>query len=120
MQPLKTAVRPSSLSTIGWPPAVGRAMTDSRRGPNAARPALHEPWPSGPRGTSAQTIRSTAAVSAREPSKVMSPERPHMHPDLTPSGGGMRRVDADVTHLFHVERHDQLSSPWPVLAHLPA
>src|SRR3954451_22398261 len=108
MQPLNTAVRPSSLSTMGWAPCGDRSMTDSRRWPKATRPELQEPWPSGPRGTSAQTIRSTAAVSVREPSKVISPERPHMHADLTPSGCGMRRVDADVTHLFHVERHDQL------------
>src|SRR3954452_4399256 len=89
MQPLKTAVRPSSLSTIGWPPAVDRSMTDSRRWPKATRPALQDPCPSGPRGTRAQTIRSTAAVSAREPSKVISPERPHMQSDLTRWRGGM-------------------------------
>ena len=78
MQPLKTAVSPSSLSTIGWEPQVDRSMTDSRRWPNATRPLLHEPCPSGPRGTSASTIRATAVVSARDPSKVISPQSPHM------------------------------------------
>src|SRR3954467_4976465 len=97
MQPLKTAVRPSSLSTIGWPPAVDRSMTDSRRCPKATRPALQAPWPSGPRGTRAQTMRSTAPVSAREPSNVISPERPHMRRHLSaaprpPRRGGRVRV----------------------------
>src|SRR3954447_26554900 len=91
MQPLKTAVRPSSLSTIGWPPAADRSITESRRCPKATRPALHEPCPSGPRGTRASTMRSTAPVSAREPSKVISPERPHMRSHLAPAATGPRR-----------------------------
>ena len=81
--PCVTAVSPSSLSTIGWEPQVERSMTDSRRWPKATRPLLHEPWPSGPRGTRASTMRATAVVSAVEPSNVISPHRPHMHNDLT-------------------------------------
>ena len=66
-------------------------MTDSRRCPNATRPLLHEPWPSGPRGTRASTIRATAVVSARVPSNVISPQSPHMRTDLTRGAGAPRR-----------------------------
>src|SRR4051795_6662643 len=95
MQPLKTAVRPRVLSTIGWEPQVDRSMTESRRCPKATRPLLQEPWPSGPRGTSDSTMRATAVVSAIEPSNVISPQRPHMHSDLTreqPSTRGEAKV----------------------------
>src|SRR6478672_11663557 len=91
MQPLNAAVRPSSLSTIGWAPAGERSMTDSRRCPNATRPELQDPCPSGPRGTRHSTIRSTAATSAVVPSKVISPQRPHMRIDLTRGTGVPRR-----------------------------
>src|SRR3954451_23557224 len=97
MQPLKTAVSPSSLSTIGCEPHGDRSMTDRRRWPNATRPLLQDPCPSGPRGTRASTIRATAVVSAREPSKVISPQRPHMHSDLTARGEGMPSEDEGHT-----------------------
>src|SRR3954452_11727784 len=97
MQPLKTAVSPSSLSTIGCEPQGDKSMTDRRRWPKATRPALHVPCPSGPRGTRASTMRATAVVSAREPSNVISPERPHMHCDLTRRHRVPRRERVDVT-----------------------
>src|SRR5215203_753927 len=110
MQPLKTAVSPSSLSTIGWEPQVERSMTESRRWPNATRPLLQDPWPSGPRGTRDSTIRATAVVSARDPSNVISPQRPHMQNDLTRPWGWTRRETGPAWRssrhpgpVFHVE-----------------
>src|SRR4051812_36967641 len=42
-------------------------------------------------------MRATAVVSAREPSNVISPERPHMHCDLTRRRRVPRREWVDVT-----------------------
>ena len=104
MQPLKTAVSPSSLSTMGWEPQVERSMTESRRWPNATRPLLQDPWPSGPRGTRASTIRATAVVSARDPSNVISPQSPHMRIDLTRVRDPPRREDGASWRTSRLQR----------------
>jgi hypothetical protein len=38
-------------------------------------------------------MRATAVVSARVPSNVISPQRPHMRNDSTPGGGAWRGGD---------------------------
>src|SRR5215212_7325098 len=54
-------------------------------------------------------MRPTAVVSAMEPSNVISPQRPHMHPDLTREEPSTR-AESKITRprdgssgLFHVE-----------------
>ena len=77
MQPLKTAVSPSSASIIGWAPRSERSMIASRRWASAEPSWNHVPVPSGPRGASAALIRSSASRSGPV-SRRSSPAIPHI------------------------------------------
>src|ERR1700679_685375 len=77
MQPLKTIVRPSSGSVIGWSPALERSMIFSRRCASATASCDQLPAPSGPRSPIVSAIRCTAPTSAAAP-KASSPAIPHM------------------------------------------
>ena len=78
MQPLNTAARPSSASTMGWPPRSERSMIFRRRWPSAIGPAACTPVPSGPRRCIASVMRATAATSGIPPSSRISPAIPHI------------------------------------------
>src|SRR5918995_9273 len=75
--PLKTTVSPRCGSTIGWAPLSERSMIDNRRCPTPTGPRAQSPSPSGPRWAWHAVIRSSAATSARSPSKRTSPASPH-------------------------------------------
>src|SRR5690349_14889620 len=82
MQPLNTAARPSSGSTMGWSPRSDRSMILRRRWPSAIRPAACTPEPSGPRRCMASVMRATAATSGSPPSSRISPAIPHIGASL--------------------------------------
>lgn len=56
-------------------------MIESRRCPKATGPCATTPSESGPRADIAPVIRVTAATSADRPSKVTSPQIPHINRD---------------------------------------
>jgi hypothetical protein len=81
MQPLNTADRPRSESTIGCAPRSDKSMIFRRRCPSAIDPAACRPEPSGPRGAIAAVIRATASTSGPSdpwPVNRISPAMPHM------------------------------------------
>src|ERR1700735_3705497 len=77
MQPLKTIVRPSSGSVIGWAPAQERSMIFSRRCASATASCDQLPAPSGPRSAIVSAIRCTPPTPAAAP-KATSPAIPHI------------------------------------------
>src|SRR3954453_4176059 len=102
MQPLNTSASWCASSTMGWAAASERSITLSLRWARATHPPDQVPSPSGPRGASLSTIRSTVGRSAPRPSYRISPAMPHMvppRPRTAVAGGGQRYPRRVRAHL---------------------
>src|SRR3954452_24645607 len=99
MIPLKTTVRPSASSTMGYAPRSERSMIESRRWASALPSRNHVPAPSGPRGASAALMRASASRSGADPRRS-SPAIPHtaLHRERGGLGAGRREFGVQRGH----------------------